>query len=109
MKSNELVVQGFIRKSPSAAIAKRRGKEIVIRPDWDLVKIDVMEDILKHKFYPQHKLLSPLLGTAPYKLVEYTWWGDRFWGVDENFVGENHLGKLLTEIRDDYITSVINP
>ena len=33
------------------------------------------------------------------EIVEENTWGDTFWGVCKG-VGENHLGKLLMEIRD---------
>lgn len=108
MKSNEEAVQEWVRKSPTAAVAKRRGREIAIRRDWDYVKIDVMDDILHYKFNDA-ELMYKLQQTYPYELVEYTWWGDTFFGVNENFEGLNHLGKILTNIRNEYRLSVLSP
>ena len=37
-------------------------------------------------------------------LIEGNWWNDRFWGVDSKTgIGENHLGKLLMELRAELV------
>ena len=77
--------------------AKKLGKAVTLRPDWEEVKISVMRDLLLQKFsYPRYKLLLKSTGDA--YLEETNSWGDRFWGVDK--IGMNHLGKLLMEIRE---------
>lgn len=78
--------------------AKRLGKKVPMRPDWELVKLDVMKDLLQKKFKSSY-LAGLLKGTGDAELVEGNWWGDTYWGVC-NGEGENHLGKLLMEIRD---------
>lgn len=77
---------------------KRAGRNLDLRPDWEKVKIDVMRRALIKKF-SDPLMKEKLLETGDAKLVEGNWWGDTFWGVC-NGVGENHLGKLLMEIRE---------
>lgn len=79
---------------------KRVGRSLELRPDWELVKLTVMEDLLELKF--MHADLRRMLqATAPRELIEGNTWGDTFWGVCDG-VGENHLGKLLTKTRDAF-------
>lgn len=86
-----------IAKLPNAAAAKKAGRQVVLRREWEQVKVAVMRDLLQRKFADPH-LQAKLRATADEKLVEGNWWGDRFWGVC-NGRGENWLGKLLMEIR----------
>lgn len=82
--------------------AKKLGKKIKMRPDWDEVKLSVMEDLLRKKF-TNDQLREKLLATGDVELIEGNWWGDRFWGVCKG-EGENHLGKLLMKIRGELHT-----
>ena len=75
------------------------GRKVKLRPDWEEVKISIMKSCLEAKF-KDNDLMEMLKSTAPKYLEETNNWGDKFWGV-ENGVGENMLGKLLMEIRDD--------
>ncbi len=80
--------------------AKWRGKRVTLRPDWDRVRLSVMEDALRQKFAPGSDLAGELLATGDAELVEGNNWGDRFWGVSRG-TGQNHLGRLLMKIRAD--------
>ena len=90
-----------VKYSGGPGNAKRRGKEITKRDDWDLVKLTVMEDILRIKF-SKKALQEMLLLTEGYELVEGNYWGDVYWGVCKG-KGENHLGKLLMKIREELL------
>ena len=87
----------FVPLSP--AQAKKKGREIEMREDWDKVKLGIMCDILVDKFHRNRDLRNKLLGTGDKYLEETNWWGDRYWGVCKG-VGENHLGGLLMKVRD---------
>lgn len=87
-----------IRRVLSCPEARRLGGRIFIRYDWEEVKLGVMETILRDKFTRHADLQALLLGTGDRDLVEGNTWGDRFWGVCGG-VGENHLGRLLMQIR----------
>jgi len=83
----------------TAAEAKRYGRKLPLRPDWEIVKIPVMLELLRKKFADPY-LRSLLHSTGDAELIEGNWWGDTFWGVC-NGVGENHLGKLLMQVREE--------
>ncbi len=87
----------WVRMSPTPNIAKHRGRQISMRPDWDTIKLAVMLDLTYQKFaYPD--LRDMLLRTWGDELIEGNTWGDTFWGVCKG-VGENNLGKILMEVR----------
>jgi ribA/ribD-fused uncharacterized protein len=86
-----------ILAASTAGRAKKLGRRTRIRPDWDAVKLDVMRDLLMQKFSCD-SLRSALLATGDAPLVEVNTWSDYFWGVC-NGIGENHLGKLLMQLR----------
>lgn len=80
--------------------AKRGGKEITLRADWDEVKLDIMYDINRAKYTQHRDLRAKLINTGEEELVEVNSWFDTFWGVC-NGKGENHLGKILMRIREE--------
>lgn len=93
------VVRVSIREASTAAIAKKLGKSVNLRGDWESIKLQIMRQLLMAKF-SDSTLAERLLQTGAEELIEGNWWGDTFWGVCRG-KGENHLGKLLMEIRDD--------
>ncbi len=93
----------FISISPNAAKKRARPKDkggsITIRESWDDARLEVMLFLLRQKFaIPE--LRKRLLATGDRELVEGNWWGDTFWGVCRK-KGENHLGKLLMQVRGE--------
>ena len=83
---------------------KRKSKDIVIRDDWDKVKLLVMEGLLIQKFN-QEPYQELLLATGNQNIQEGNNWNDTFWGVDLKStpnIGENHLGRLIMNIRTQY-------
>lgn len=80
--------------------AKRYGRVVTLRPDWDSVRLQVMEELLRQKFAPTSDLAKRLCDTQDAKLIEGNTWNDTFWGVCGGY-GENNLGKLLMKIRED--------
>jgi ribA/ribD-fused uncharacterized protein len=89
-------MRDFCGLNPQAA--KRLGRRVELRPDWESVKYDVMYQVCKAKFTQNPNLLERLLATGDAELVEGNTWGDQVWGVCKG-VGENHLGKTLMRIR----------
>lgn len=77
--------------------AKRFGRTLRLRADWEAVKLGVMEDLLEQKF-AHPTLRAALIATGDQELQEGNTWGDTFWGVCRG-KGQNHLGKLLMKIR----------
>ena len=88
--------------SYSGAEAKRAGRRLSLRSDWDSVRLSVMENIIRNKFTQNPELTQKLLSTGNTELIEGNAWNDRFWGVDERSgVGENNLGRILMNVRNE--------
>lgn len=80
---------------------KTESRNILKRDDWDLIKVDIMEEIVRIKFQIP-ELKQKLITTGKIEIVELNWWGDDFWGVyDKTMKGKNILGKLLMKIREE--------
>ena len=81
---------------------KRMGhdRRLAIRPDWDDAKVDVMRLAVRRKFETHDDLRAQLLATGDEELVE-TAPSDWFWGCGADGTGENRLGKILMELRDE--------
>ena len=83
----------------TAGKAKRAGRELDVRSDWNEIKLSTMTDLVTQKFTKDISLSQMLRDTRPNELIEGNTWGDVYWGVC-NGVGSNHLGKILMTIRD---------
>ena len=81
----------------TAGQAKKFGKELPLREDWNVVRLSIMQELLLQKFNDP-ELKAKLLATGDKELVEGNTWGDKFWGVCDG-EGSNHLGRLLMRIR----------
>lgn len=88
----------FTKLSPSEA--KRLGRRVSLRRDWEDVKVSIMEEIVRAKFTQNTELADKLLATGDTYLEEGNTWGDRVWGT-VNGVGANQLGIILMKIRDE--------
>lgn len=83
--------------------AKRLGQWVMLREEWEDVKLDVMRSVLCAKFTQNPELMEALLATGDKVLCEGNTWGDTFWGMDmRNGEGENYLGRLLMELRKQF-------
>ena len=94
-----------ILKAPTAGAAKRLGKGVQLRKDWDGMKLDIMRRLLFYKFDRLNPLLrQQLLDTGDAQIYEGNRWNDVYWGRVQReqgvWEGENHLGRLLMELRE---------
>lgn len=89
-----------IQEAPTPGMAKRICRAISIREDWESIKIDVMRHVVTLKFAQNVHLQDLLLATDDMLLIEGNNWGDKFWGT-VNHEGENHLGRILMEVRQN--------
>jgi len=93
--------QFILHDCPKPGDAKRAGRKLKIRPDWEEMKLANMFNLLKEKF-KNPDLRKKLLNTGNEHLQEGNMWGDRFWGVDlKTNQGKNWLGVLLMKVRDE--------
>lgn len=82
--------------------AKKYGKTLALRSDWEMVKVAKMKNFLYQKFlFKEYQ--EKLLATGESKIIEGNTWHDNFWGScvcdlcgDK---GNNKLGKLLMALR----------
>ena len=86
----------------AAGKSKRLGKKVGLRPDWNDIRIDVMREVLRAKFGQNKDLAEKLVATGDAELIEGNNWRDFYWGVC-NGKGQNHLGKLLMEVRAELV------
>lgn len=97
----------FTMLSPSDA--KKKGRHVRLRSDWENVKDKIMEDIVRAKFTQHTDLQGSLLETGTARLVEGNTWNDRYWGVDINSgIGKNRLGEILMKVRSELMDSSIH-
>lgn len=80
--------------------AKKLGRRVKLREDWNDVKDNYMYEICKTKFTQHEDLAKKLLETGDEELVEGNTWNDTYWGVC-NGKGKNQLGKTLMRIREE--------
>lgn len=83
--------------------AKNLEEKGLVRLDWKQVQLEIMRGLLVQKF-SYSILRRKLLSTFGAELVEGNWWHDNFFGdclCDEcaGIPGENHLGRMLMELR----------
>lgn len=89
-----------IMSCESPGIAKRMGRRIAIRDDWERIKDEVMLYFVRQKFYDNRNLGRLLLATGDAELIEGNHWNDQYWGVC-NGKGQNKLGKILMQVREE--------
>ena len=81
--------------------AKALGKKVKLRSDWNEVKDGIMKALLLEKFSIP-SLKAELLKIPDEEIQERNTWGDTYWGI-VNGEGQNKLGKLLTEVRNELL------
>ncbi len=83
----------------NASEAKKLGRKVTLRKDWEQVKFKLMQEIVDAKFDQNPDLAEKLLNTNDEYLEEGNTWGDRIWGT-VNGQGANQLGKILMKTRE---------
>lgn len=99
LKAVDVLERKWVLASPTAGEAKRRGKRVKIRKDFDVLKLELMEKLVRMKF-KNNKELGEKLKKIEGEIEEGNYWGDVFWGVCKG-KGENNLGKILMKVRDE--------
>ena len=102
-KSLDTAERQLIANAPTPGQAKKLGRTITLRADWEDVKVGVMRDLLALKF-SQGLARAVLFSTGDRLLVESNHWHDQIWGSctcaqHRDIDGQNLLGTLLMELR----------
>jgi hypothetical protein len=95
----------YIRNLDTAGKAKRAGRNVSVRKDWEEIKCDLMLDLVRVKF-DDIGLARKLVETDNEELVEGNYWHDNVWGKCtcehcSTIEGKNWLGKILMIVRDE--------
>lgn len=93
-----------VHKAETPGVAKRLGRRAELIDMWDYKRNGFMKHFLEMKFLQNDDLLAQLLATGDAELIEGTTWHDNYWGnctceKCEDKPGQNHLGKMLMDIR----------
>jgi ribA/ribD-fused uncharacterized protein len=99
-KTFDLEEKQAVAQAATPGIAKRKGRKVQLRPDWEQVKVGIMEELVRLKFTTHATQREQLLATGDAELVEGNTWKDTFWGVCRG-KGRNALGKILMKVRSD--------
>jgi ribA/ribD-fused uncharacterized protein len=75
-----------------------RSRARPVRPDWEIVKDDVMRQAVLKKFASHPDIKQILLDTGDEDIVEAAP-NDRYWGSGANGTGLNRLGEILMQVR----------
>ena len=100
LKTENPTEREIVRAARTPGQAKKLGRRVTLRADWDTARIRVMKMLLEKKF-ANKVLRAELLATGEAELVEGNYWNDTFWGVCRGR-GANNLGKLLMEVRASF-------
>ena len=105
MKSLKEDERKMIAAAPTPGKAKRLGRAITLRSDWETVKYDIMLMGLRLKFCDKD-LREKLRATGDEYLIEGNWWHDNTWGDCscercKTTRGRNELGRLLMQVRNE--------
>lgn len=82
-----------------AKAAKRLGRKVNLRKDWEQCKEGIMFTVCFAKFTQNPELGKKLVATGDKMLIEGNTWGDVEWGVC-NGKGNNLLGNILMRVRE---------
>lgn len=104
-EQDKKVIANMVNPSEAKKAAGRRGF-VKLRPDWEEVKDQIMDEVLIAKFTQNPELRDRLLATGDAMLVEGNTWHDNYWGNCicarcRTKVGRNQLGKNLMSIREE--------
>ncbi len=91
-----------IRLAPDPMTAKNLGnaRTAPIRADWEAAKDNIMREAVRAKFTQHEDIRAVLLGTGDELLIEAAR-NDSYWGYGPDGKGQNKLGQVLMEIRDE--------
>ncbi|MFA0568521.1 GTP cyclohydrolase II [Vibrio gallaecicus] len=98
--SSELRQKIYYAASPEDAFILSRQYEDQVRNEWDEIKVDVMRFIVTEKF-KQNRYFSHLLASTGDSVIKEHSHIDSFWGDGGDGSGQNKLGHILMDIRQN--------
>ncbi len=113
-KAIKTAVREWIQAAPSPSLAAMAAHGLYtwdVVPDWATIKFDRMRAVLRAKFTQHPDLAEILISTGAKRLVEAGTVNNavnRLWG-QVNGKGENMLGVMLMELRDQLASGGLSP
>lgn len=99
LKTTDFYQKQWIMAQPTPGLAKKEGRKVALRPDWDEIKRDLLWDLLLKKFLANPFAWKYLVATGDAIIREKNTWNDTIWGVNMNDQGQNLLGMGLMYVR----------
>lgn len=98
----EPLIQHEIMIAPSAHFVFKLAEQHrnCRRKDWDEIRVPTMRRILRTKVMQHEYVYRKLMDSGDRELIENSW-RDNFWGWGPNRDGQNMLGKLWMDIREE--------
>lgn len=87
-------------RTPMEAAIIGRDRTHKLRPDWEQVKAQVMGQAVLTKFLTHLDIQGILLNTGEEMIVEDSPI-DYYWGCGQDKTGQNQLGKILMNVRQE--------
>lgn len=92
-------------------VAKALGKTCNVKDNFDDIKVEFMTTINRLKFM-QSPFFEKLMATGDVQIIEGNTWHDNFWGdcscdKCKDIKGQNHLGRILMNIRNRHLLDAI--
>jgi len=96
--------RAHIQSLNKAGKAKRHGRHVELRCDWEEIKMSLMLELVFVKFTTYDFFDKKLRSTKNEFIVEGNNWHDNEWGdchcvKCQNIEGKNKLGKILMDVR----------
>lgn len=100
--ANHLDISEKIKHASSPSVAKKLSLhyEVKKRKDWDNIKLQIMTDIIHHKAQQHKEIQKKLLATGNDEIIENSM-DDYFWGCGKDGSGQNKMGKIWMQIRNE--------
>lgn len=98
-KTLDLEEKKLIWKCKTPRQARDLGQKIKLRPDWELIKENIMYECVLAKFLQNDRLRAALKATLTEELIEDSPI-DYYWGCGADGSGQNMLGKILMKVRE---------
>jgi ribA/ribD-fused uncharacterized protein len=106
-KTFNIDIREKIRSIEKPGDAKKLGRQIELREDWELVKRNIMKDLVRQKFNKEPLRSKLVVELRDAYLEETNTWNDTYWGVCKG-IGRNELGKILMEVRAELQLEELN-
>lgn len=96
---DEKIIQEIMaaRSAHDAKVIARKYQEFIC-PDWYVINLRVMEEIVRAKLEQHPYIRKKLLETGDAEIIEDSP-RDSFWGRGPDWKGKNHLGKIWMKLR----------